>query len=333
MYVQSWDVRRGSVLGVQSNVGGHRSLVAAVLIICLCLVASTRLVSGQSVYIVQPGDTLSAIAGEYGVSISALVELNRISNPDLILIGQAIAIPGGAPPPAPIPDPPAATQPPAPEPPPAPQPANTGGGQPTYSVQSGDTLTAIAQRFSVTVAALVSANSIGNPDLIHIGQVLIIPGAPPAAVVPPPPPAPPAAGTIVSHDEVRAMIYEASAIHREDPYLMMALAWRESNWRQNAVSSSGALGVMQLMPSTANWAGPALVGREIDAANNAWDNIETGIAFYAYLYSLTEDDSMALAGYYQGLYSVRTQGMFPETERYVASILALWPQFAAGELP
>ncbi|MBP7332579.1 MAG: LysM peptidoglycan-binding domain-containing protein, partial [Firmicutes bacterium] len=46
----------------------------------------------------------------------------------------------------------------------------------TYTVQTGDTLFAIAQRYGVTVEAIVQANSITNPNVIFVGQVLTIPG-------------------------------------------------------------------------------------------------------------------------------------------------------------
>jgi N-acetylmuramoyl-L-alanine amidase len=307
-----------------------RNWVIAALIGTFCLLPVTHNAGAQSVYTVQPGDTLSAISATYGVSVAILVQVNQIANPDLIIVGQQLAIPSAAPPPAPIPDP-VVAPPPASEP--APEPPATGGGSPTYTVQSGDTLSAIASRFGVTVSTLVATNNIANPDLIIVGQTLQIPGS--SSVAPPAPaaPEPPSPASTVSHEEVRAMLYEASAIHREDPYLMMALAWQESGWRQNVVSSAGALGVMQLMPSTAAWAGPALLGRDIDPVNSAWDNIETGVAFYAHLYSLAGSDYYALAGYYQGPYSVETQGLFPETVRYVENVMAMRDLFASGQMP
>ncbi|HHW03242.1 MAG TPA: LysM peptidoglycan-binding domain-containing protein [Thermoanaerobacterales bacterium] len=67
-----------------------------------------------------------------------------------------------------------------------------------YLVRSGDTLSAIAERFNTTVKAIMEANNLKDPDIIFAGQVLLIPveipGAPPAAPCPPspPPPAPPA---------------------------------------------------------------------------------------------------------------------------------------------
>lgn len=61
---------------------------------------------------------------------------------------------------------------------------------PTYTVQPGDTLSKIARTFGVTVAALVEVNHITNPNLIKVGQVLVIPRSASAPVPPPAPPAP-----------------------------------------------------------------------------------------------------------------------------------------------
>ena len=54
-------------------------------------------------------------------------------------------------------------------------------GPETYVVQSGDMLSAIAERYSVSVEAIVQANNIPNPDALEVGQVLIIPVATPQA--------------------------------------------------------------------------------------------------------------------------------------------------------
>ena len=71
--------------------------------------------------------------------------------------------------PTPVPTPPTTPVPTAPPPPPQPPPQ-----QQTYTVQQGDTLAAIAQRFGTTVAALQSANGIEDPNEIFVGQVLVI---------------------------------------------------------------------------------------------------------------------------------------------------------------
>ncbi|MBW3603754.1 MAG: LysM peptidoglycan-binding domain-containing protein [Actinobacteria bacterium] len=61
------------------------------------------------------------------------------------------------------------------------EPQDSGGGdgageEQTYVVESGDTLSAIAQRFDTTVEAIVEANDIADPDAIDIGDEFLIPG-------------------------------------------------------------------------------------------------------------------------------------------------------------
>lgn len=67
------------------------------------------------------------------------------------------------------------TPPPAAAPPSPTNPAGTVSGK-RYVVQPGDTLVKIAEQFGVTVDAIVKANNLSNPDLLQVGQELIIPG-------------------------------------------------------------------------------------------------------------------------------------------------------------
>jgi LysM repeat protein len=101
---------------------------------------------------VKSGDTLYRIAVNHGVTVAALMAANGITNPNLIRPGQVLVIPTSAPP---------AT-------PPSAAPVR-------YTVKSGDTLYRIAVNHGVTVAALMAANGITNPNVIHPGQVLTIP--------------------------------------------------------------------------------------------------------------------------------------------------------------
>jgi LysM repeat protein len=122
--------------------------------------------AADTTYVVQPGDTLSKIAAQYGVTVQAIAEANNIVNPNLIHAGQRLVIPG-------VDGPVSGTT--------SPQPTAAAGGgtatgNQTYVVQPGDTLSAIAVRFRVTVQAIVQANNIANPSLILSGQTLIIPG-------------------------------------------------------------------------------------------------------------------------------------------------------------
>ena len=132
------------------------------------------------VHVVQPGDTLYRIALRYGVSVAAIVQANGISNPNMIRVGQQLVIPGGTPPsgtPTPTATPTATPT----------TPSQPSGG--VHIVQPGDTLYRIALRYGVSVAAIVQANNISNPNMIRVGQQLVIPGAG-AAPAPAPTPVP-----------------------------------------------------------------------------------------------------------------------------------------------
>jgi LysM repeat protein len=108
--------------------------------------------TGQEVYVVQSGDTLSEIAVRFGTTVNAILNANPdITNPSLITPGEQIVLPTSA---NVIP--------------------NT--GQVIYVVQPGDTLSEIAVRFGTTVNALLDANpSITDPNLIYPNQRLVIP--------------------------------------------------------------------------------------------------------------------------------------------------------------
>jgi LysM repeat protein len=125
-------------------------------------------------YRVQWGDTLSGIAGRFGVSVDQIAQQNQLDNPNLIFAGQELEIPAAGETPLPAP---------TSEPPPS-------GESGRYTVQSGDTLTQIARRFGTTVSAIVQANGISNANFISVGQSLIIPGGGGTTPPPEPPPAP-----------------------------------------------------------------------------------------------------------------------------------------------
>jgi len=108
------------------------------------------------VYVVRAGDTLSQIARNAATTVTILMQLNGITNPNIIFVGQRISLPNCASPnPSPAPTPPPATR--------------------TYVVQAGDTLSNIARACGTTVANLAYINGIRNPNLIFVGQILKIP--------------------------------------------------------------------------------------------------------------------------------------------------------------
>ncbi|HET9587231.1 MAG TPA: LysM peptidoglycan-binding domain-containing protein [Anaerolineales bacterium] len=97
--------------------------------------------AGGQIYYAQRGDTLRKIAAKFNTTVDAILKANpRITNPNLIYVGQAITIPSGA---------------------------------STYIIQRGDTLRIIAGKFGTTVDALLALNpGIRNPNLIYAGQII-----------------------------------------------------------------------------------------------------------------------------------------------------------------
>ncbi len=118
-----------------------RALIAGAVLALL-----VALFSGH--YTVKRGDTLGKIARENGVSLSDLAGANDISNPNLIHVGQILVIPG-----------------------------EKGEPEVIHIVARGETLGKIAYQYQSTVSALAVRNAIANPNLIRIGQSLIVSGS------------------------------------------------------------------------------------------------------------------------------------------------------------
>ncbi|MCL4477789.1 MAG: lytic transglycosylase domain-containing protein [Deltaproteobacteria bacterium] len=103
-----------------------------------------------------------------------------------------------------------------------------------------------------------------------------------------------------------------------DPLLIMAMIKVESDYMPDAVSSAGAVGLMQVLPSTA----------ELFYVKNLYspkDNIEAGVEYFKYLYTIFNGDYVkAIAAYNAGEQAVlKYKGIppYPETQWYVAKVL------------
>ncbi|MCO4692282.1 LysM domain protein [Streptococcus infantarius subsp. infantarius] len=96
-------------------------------------------------YTVRSGDTLSGIAAKFGTSYQTLANLNGLSNPNLIYVGQVLRVNGSA-----------------------------STGSVYYTVRSGDNLSAIASRYGTSYQSIASLNGLTNPNLIYAGQTLKI---------------------------------------------------------------------------------------------------------------------------------------------------------------
>lgn len=118
--------------------------------------AATNTDASAASYTVKSGDTLSTIASQHNTTVNQIVSLNQLSNPNLIYVGQVLKLKNNQ-----TTNSSSATS--------SSTAATTAG---TYTVKAGDTLSAIASRYSTSSSTLASLNSLSNPNLIYVGQVL-----------------------------------------------------------------------------------------------------------------------------------------------------------------
>jgi LysM repeat protein len=177
-----------------------------------------------------------------------------------------------------------------------------------HVVRVGDTLTALAAQFHTTIAALAAANHIDPAKSIVIGQRLRLPAAAPALTP--------------QRLDVRGMLDQWSARLGMDSHLVRALAWMESGFQTEIVSSAGARGVLQTLPSTRSYVETVLAGRKIPHSVDG--DIEVGVLYLKHLLkAFSGDERLALAGWYQGERAVKKHGLYKVTKPFVANVLAL----------
>jgi LysM repeat protein len=195
----------------------------------------------STTYTIARGDTISKIARTFGVSVAAVLQANRLSPSSIIYPGHRLTIPSRIVPAAaqtPVAQTPVAQ---APAPSPAPAPAAT-----TWTVRPGDTVTGIANRFGVTVAAVLTANGLSPSSIIYPGQRLAIPS--------------PTGLTSEQIANAKLIIKVGRQLGVSDRGIAIALgtAMQESSLRNLAHGDRDSVGLFQQRPSY-GWGTPAQI--------------------------------------------------------------------------
>ncbi|PXA76380.1 LysM peptidoglycan-binding domain-containing protein [Auritidibacter sp. NML100628] len=309
--------------------------------------------SQSSTYTVKRGDTLSGIAARHGVSLSTLLNANGLKTSSIIYPGQKIKLSGtntGSKKPSRPATNTKTTS------------GNAGSSKSsTYTVKRGDTLSGIAARHGVSLSTLLNANGLKVSSPIYPGQQLKLSGSSKAttgsvgtasgstnsgsgqpkqlvgntflhytypdhvvananankqALLNAPTP---------SRAEVQAMVRDTAIRMGVDPKLALAHAMAESSFDATAVSPANAIGVMQVIPSSGEWASQ-MVGRKLNLLNPQ-DNITAGIAIIRHLQRTSSSLDIGIASYYQGQAGVRKNGMYPDTKDYVKKVRGYMQRF------
>jgi hypothetical protein len=177
-----------------------------------------------------------------------------------------------------------------------------------YVVKPGDSLTAIARRIHASVPTLARLNGLDPRHYLLVGAKLRLPASVSVAAT--------------DATAVRASIDRWAATRGVDPRLARALAWMESGYQTGVVSSVGAQGVMQLLPSTWRYVERVLLGHRV--AHTPDGNVEVGVTLLRHLLSVFNgDERLALAAWYQGERAVRERGVYKVSKIFVSDVEAL----------
>jgi len=318
-------------------------LRGVISVLVAALLTAPAAASGAFPHLVESGESLSSVAASDGLSVEELAAANGLSPDASLIAGSTLMIPaqtqetaasgeGG--------ETASSTEATAPS---GEERATSGG---SYVVQPGDTLSEIAARAGMATDELAATNGIDPNALLLAGAALRLSGgsseaeqprssAAQAAETPSSEPLQEAGEASTSEPpyptEETLTASEVGSIaeeHGVSPSLAKAIASQESGFNNSLTSSAGARGVMQIMPETWSWIGQALAGQTPLSPASAASNVRGGVLLLRSLLDATGGDTaLAAAAYYQGLESVRQEGVEPETEQYVENVLALQQRY------
>jgi LysM repeat protein len=268
--------------------------VAAPLLVAALVTAGSP---GWGLYTIKQGDTLSDIAARYHTTVAKLVEVNGLpGNGNLIIAGRALKVPGAA--------------------------AGTGGGSGPrhHTVVRGDTLSGIASRYGVAQAAIARANHLPSSNIVMLGATLVIPGGGSRS----------SGGSTSSGGNTFAGRTYSSAVVSAADRTRAQLARRhlpsQAGMRDIIVAKARANGVDPALALAVSYQESGWNMRAVSVASPS-DNATTGVVLLKILTRAASSERQAVAAYYQGLRSVRENGMFADTRHYVANVMALKARF------
>lgn len=302
--------------------------------------------SASGSYVVQAGDTPSGIALRHNMSLSSFLKLNGLTSRSTIYPKQVLKVSGGSA---------------APSQSTGSQTSSSSSSssskapttlQGSYTVVSGDTLIGIALKTNTPVNTLLKLNTgISYSSTLSIGQRLKTSGSASGESSVNPTASKPLVGNtflgrtyssgtvnsanlnkqtllasnLPSRAQMQSMVAATARAMGVDPSLALAHAFQESSFNMASVSPANAVGVMQVIPSAGQWA-EGLVGRKLNLLDPQ-DNVTAGVAIIRHHQRNSPSKEIGIAAYYQGAAGVRKYGMYSDTKRYVANILALEKRF------
>ena len=277
--------------------------------ISIPVILAAVLLADPSVIHIHRGDTLWGLSRQYHTTVAELKRLNHLPS-DTIYAGNTLLVPAPGPT------------------------SGQNSGPATYRVRAGDTAGEIAFAHHMPLRRLAELNGLHGRMVIYPGQVLRLSGAGHTGYTPPDRHYPAAVVASARRhraelaqrphppvEQMRQLVIRTARDLGLEPALALAIARQESGLHMNVVSDADAIGVMQVLPSTGRWLAEDVVHRRLDLLD-PHDNVLAGVALLRLL-TRTAPLRQAIAGYYQGLASVRANGMYPDTVRYVANVLAL----------
>jgi hypothetical protein len=185
-----------------------------------------------------------------------------------------------------------------------------------HVVRAGESLSEIARHYHTTVGKLARMNHLDPSHFLIIGTRLHVPRGRHVTTTKR------VAYRTQSVSSVRGMLDHWAGHYGVSVHLVRALAWMESGYNNALVSSVGARGIMQLLPSTFRFSEQVLIRHHV--RHNANGNVRAGVAYLSHLlHDFGGDRRLALAGWYQGERAVRKHGVYKVSKTFVKNVLAL----------